>query len=1096
MTTWEGKVKHKMSQYSVVKISISVAIVLLIIWALRYESVVPFPDEVEASLPSEIDFNFHIKPILSDRCFACHGPDNNKREAGLRLDIEEQALSALGDEEDHYAIVPGKPHQSAVYERIVSSDPKVMMPPPESNLSLSATEIALITRWIEQGAPYKPHWSFIKPQKHEIPAIEEKGWAANEIDPFIHAKMLENELEPSKTANKETLIRRVSFDLTGLPPTVEEVDDFLNDDNPDAYLELVDRLLESPHFGERMASEWLDVARYADSHGYQDDGMRNMWPWRDWVIRSFNENLPYDDFIRWQLAGDMLPNATKDQILATGFNRNHPQSQEGGVIAEEYRVEYVADRTNTLGKAILGLSTECARCHDHKYDPISQKEYYQLFAFFNNVKETGQVPYMGEPSPTVILTDEEVETKLSYVREKIRETENALDPDLEKFQKEFKIWRESLESNPNRNVQTKGRIGHYPLDAPINDQFKNLAKPSHPANMVVIQKDKEIQVVKGKFGNAVRLVGDSYVDLGNKMAYFERNEPFTISLWYKALKDSLKGPIFSKTGGFANGYRGYELLIREDGKLEALMSHTWPANAIEVHSHDKIPVGEWVHLSLAYDGSSRAQGLQLFLNGKQLDLEIKTDHLKRSILSYGKDKLSTGHPGNLQIGKRGTNFAETLDHSLVDEFSVFDRRLSALEIEAVYGKSEPVFSISEEGREEDLLDYYLLNVNQEFQKDLDQLTILRGEENAILSAQPEVMVMGEREEPRATFILDRGTYDAPTQEVFPGTPKAVMAFPEDLPKNRLGLANWIIHEDNPLTARVAVNRYWQMIFGRGIVASSDDFGNQGDFPSHPELLDWLAVRFMESGWNVKELLRLMVTSSTYRQSSRLTDELKEKDPENVWLARGPSYRMPAEMIRDNALAASGLLVKEIGGRSVKPYQPKGLWKELATANVREYVQDTGKNLYRRGLYTIWKRSSPPPSMVNFDASDKYNCTVKRQKTNTPLQALVLMNDPQYLEAARVLAEKMLTSGGDNLQNQIRYGFRAMTSRTPDPDELTILEKLYWAEFADFSETPGTADSLLQVGAYGRDPNLPMEKVAALSLVASTLINYDEAVYKR
>lgn len=1085
-----------MSQNSVVKISISAAIVLLIIWAIRYESEVKFPDEVEASLPPEIDFNFHIKPILSDRCFACHGPDNNKREAGLRLDIAEHALAALGDDKDHYAIVPGKPHKSAVYERMVSSDPKVMMPPPESNLSLSATEIALITRWIEQGANYKPHWSFIKPKKPDVPSLEKKEWATNEIDPFIHAKMSENGLEPSDRASKETLIRRVSFDLTGLPPTVEEVDNFLNDDNPDAYLKLVDRLLESPHYGERMASEWLDVARYADSHGYQDDGMRNMWPWRDWVIRSFNENLPYDDFIVWQLAGDMLPNATKEQLLATGFNRNHPQSQEGGVIAEEYRVEYVADRTNTLGKALLGLSTECARCHDHKYDPISQKEYYQLYAFFNNVKETGQVPYMGEPSPTVILTDEEVEKKLSYVNEKIQEMENALDPDQGKFQKGFKNWQARLKSKPNLKVEVKGRIGHYPLDAPVRDQFKNLAKPSKPADMVVIQKDKEIQIVKGKFGNAVKLVGDSYVDLGNEMAYFERNEPFTISIWYKALKDSLEGPIFSKTGGFANGYRGYELLIRDDGKLAGLMSHTWPANAIEVHSRDKIPIGEWVHLTMVYDGSSRAKGLHLFLNGKQLELDIKTDHLKRSILSYGKDKLSTGHPGNLQIGKRGTNFAETLDHSLVDEFSVFDRQLSALEIKVLYGASDPIFSLSEKGKEEDLLDFYLLNLNQDFQKGLHQLTQLRGEENAILSAQPEVMVMGEREEPRATFILDRGSYDAPTNEVFPGTPKAVMAFPDDLPRNRLGLAKWVIHKDNPLTARVAVNRYWQMMFGKGLVASSDDFGNQGDFPSHPELLDWLAVQFMESGWDLKELLKLMVTSGTYQQSSSLNDELKEKDPGNVWLARGPSYRMPAEMIRDNALAASGLLVKEFGGRSVKPYQPKGLWKELATANVREYVQDTGKNLYRRGLYTIWKRSSPPPSMINFDASDKYNCTVERQKTNTPLQALVLMNDPQYLEAARILAEKMLTSGGDELQNQIRYGFRAMTSRSPDPVELTILEGLYLAELANFSETPAAADSLLKVGEYNRNPNLPKEKVAALSLVASTLINYDEAIYKR
>jgi len=1069
--------------------------VAAIIWAFRNESKIKFSDELEASLPEEIDFNLHIKPILSDRCFACHGPDENKREAGLRLDFEEFALAAFG-EENNYAIIPGNPHKSTVYSRIVSSGPEFMMPPPTSNLALSETEIALITKWIEQGAVYKPHWSFIIPHKPEVPTSNIAKGGFNEIDHFIYAKMSDVGLEPSKMATKETLIRRVSFDLTGLPPTVQEVDDFLENQAPDAYEKLVDRLLESPHYGERMASEWLDVARYADSHGYQDDGMRNMWPWRDWVIRSFNENLPYDDFITWQLAGDMLPDASRDQKIATGFNRNHPQSQEGGIIPEEYRVEYVADRTNTLGKALLGLSTECARCHDHKYDPISQKEYFQLYAFFNSVKETGQVPYVGEASPTIILTDEEVEKKLAYINQKIQLKERELDPNQEKHIIGFKNWVSNVKAKPDRQLPIKGRVGHYPLDSPINNTFKNLANPSNPADMVVIQKDKDLQIVEGKFGNAIKLVGDSYVDLGNKIGYFERNEPFSISLWYKALADSLEGPIFSKTGGFANGFRGYELLAAGDGTLKGLISHTWPANAIEVHSKEKIQVGNWVHLAMVYDGSSSAEGLQLFLNGKLLTLEIKTDQLKRSILSYGKDKLSIGHPGNLQIGKRGTNFAETLDQSLLYEFSVFDRQLSALEIDALYSSSNPVNSYIELGKEKELFDHYLLTINTDFQNHQNQLTSLRGEENAILSAQPEVMVMEENKETRPTFILGRGAYDAPTERVYPGTPKAVLGFSDDLPKNRLGLAKWVIHEDNPLTARVAVNRYWQMIFGRGIVSTSDDFGNQGKFPSHPELLDWLAVQFRDSRWNLKELLKLMVTSATYRQSSEWSDRLREKDPENVWLARGPSYRMPVEMIRDNALSASGLLEKKIGGRSVKPYQPKGLWEELATANVREYVQDTGKNLYRRGLYTIWKRSTPPPSMISFDASDKYTCTVERQKTNTPLQALVLMNDPQYLEASRALAEKMIKIGGNDLQKQISYGFKAMTSRSPDTEELRVLVGLYTMELNDFTTAPETANGLLSLGEYVSDPSLSREKVAAMTLVASTLVNYDESVYKR
>lgn len=1053
-----------------------------------------FSEEVMAQLPEKIDFNYHIKPILSDRCFACHGPDENKREAGLRLDIEDSALAAMGDLKDHYAIVPGKPFESTLVQRIMSKDKEVMMPPLESNLKLSEQEIALLTRWIEQGAAYKPHWSFLKPEKANVPEVQNQQWVQNEIDHFTFTKIKEKGLQPSEKASNEALIRRLSFDLTGLPPTVEEVDAFLADASADAYEKLVDRLLASPHYGERMASEWLDLARYADSHGYQDDGMRNMWPWRDWVIAAFNKNMQYDQFIVWQLAGDLLPNASKEQKLATGFNRNHLQSQEGGIVPEEYQVEYVADRANTLGKAFLALSTECARCHDHKFDPISQQEYFELYAFFNSVNETGQIPYVGEASPTVILTDEQADKQLAFLHEKMQQQEKKANLQLEEYQQGFQQWLQKAENNErHRQVVLKGRIGHYPLDVPIENKFPNLANKAKPADMVVIQQDKKLQIVEGKFGNAIKLVGDSYVDLGNEIGYFERNEPFSISFWYKALKENLDGPAFSKTGGFANGFRGYELLSRKDGRLSATLNHTWPANAIEVHTEEKIPVGEWVHLVMSYDGSSRAKGLNLFLNGKPMALKIITDNLKRSMLSYGKDKRGSGNPGNLQIGKRGTNFAETLEGALVDEFSVFDRKLSAVEIAKLYGNPDPLLTYLKSEDQQALLEYYLLNFSQPYKKNLEELTQLRGEENAILSAQPEVMVMQDLREPRPTFILDRGAYDAPTKQVYPSTPAAVMEFPDDLPKNRLGLAQWLIHPDNPLTARVAVNRYWQMMFGNGLVKTSDDFGNQGELPSHPELLDWLAIGFRESGWDVKALLKLMVTSATYQQSSVLDEESLEKDPANVWLARGPSYRMPAEMIRDNALASSGLLVREIGGRSVKPYQPEGLWKELGSA---VYEPDTGKNLYRRGLYTIWKRTSPPPSMVSFDASDKFVCTVKRQNTNTPLQALVLLNDPQYMEASRVLAESMIKKGGPDLKKQINYGFRAMTSRKPDARELEILQEVYLQELKEYQSTPEAADSLLNIGEYERDRTLPKEQVAALTVVASILVNYDEAVYKR
>ena len=1054
---------------------------------------ISFSEEIEAQLPEEIDFNLHVKPILSDRCFACHGPDAANQEAGLRLDLEESALAALKDKPEAFAIVPGNLDQSEMYHRIVADDPEVMMPPPESNLSLSEQEVAVLTRWIEQGAEYKPHWSFITPEKPEVPDVT-SAWPKNDVDRFTLTAMEQEELAPSEPATKEKLIRRVTFDLTGLPPTVQEVDNFLADTSPDAYEKLVDRLLDSPRYGERMASEWLDVARYADSHGYQDDGMRNMWPWRDWVIESFNKNMPYDDFIVWQLAGDMLPNATQEQRLASGFNRNHLQSQEGGIVSEEYRVEYVADRANTLGKAFMGLTIECARCHDHKYDPISQEEYYSLYAFFNSINETGQIPYLGEAGPTVILTNEEVDQQLAFVQKKMQEQEEKLTPTSAGYQKGFTAWLDQVKASPQyRQVTLTSEVGHYPLDAPVDDQFRNLANQKLPADMVVSQTDKELRIVEGKEGKAIELVGDSYVDLGREIGYYERNEPFTIGLWFKLLKDSTEGPIFSRAEGLYSGNRGYLLNLRKDRTLSATLNHTWPANSIEVHSTQKIPVGEWTHLTLAYNGSSRAEGITLFINGQRMRSEIINDHLKRSILTYGKEQEIRGDSVNLQIGRQ---FQESLEGAVVDEFRIFERELSAVEVAKLYGMEDPILAFLESENQQDLLDHYLQRHDKSFQKTFAQLTDLRQQENRIYSDQPEVMVMEELKEPRPTFILDRGAYDAPTKRVYPTSPASVMEFPKDLPRNRLGLAQWLIDQDNPLTARVAVNRYWQLLFGQGLVKSSDDFGNQGELPSHPELLDWLAVRFQESGWDVKALVKLLATSATYQQSSIATPEKKEKDFSNVWLARGPSYRMPAEMIRDNALAAAGLLVDTIGGPSVKPYQPEGLWKQLATRNATEYVQDTGTNLYRRGLYTIWKRSSPPPSMVSFDASEKYLCTVKRQKTNTPLQALVLLNDPQYVEAARLLAERMIKEGGAKPEEQISYGFKTLTSRAPDARELALLKRLYQAERAEFEEVPARADSLLAVGEHPHDANLPVEQLAALTIVANTLVSYDEAVYKR
>lgn len=1070
--------------------------ILLVVSIVQCNSRVDFPDEIEAQLPEKIDFNYHIKPILSDRCFACHGPDQNKREAGLRLDIADSALAAIGEDKDHYAIVPGKSNKSALVDRILSKDPKIMMPPPESNLKLSEREIATLTRWIEQGAEFKPHWSFIKPEKPVVPARDGNKWAKNEIDHFVLAQMNEKRLAPSEEASKETLIRRVSFDLTGLPPTVAEVDAFLSDNSADAYEKLVERLLASPHYGERMASEWLDVARYADSHGYQDDGMRNSWPWRDWVIKSFNENLPHDTFLLWQIAGDMLPNASKEQKLATAFNRNHLQSQEGGIVPEEYRVEYVADRTNTFGKAFLALSTECARCHDHKYDPISQKEYYQLYAFFNNNNESGMTPLNGESPPTIILSDKETESILDFLHEKMEPIQESLQP--EHYKKGFESWLATAEKNPDKyTTSNTGLLGVFHFDEPQKEKvFRNSAKTKLKGK-VAGDPDRTPLVVPGKFGNARKLIGDAGISFSKELD-FDRHQQFSFSMWANVLKPGEEGTLFAKSNGEFSGHRGYRVMLNKDNSLSVSFSYTWPANCIELQIPGRLTINQWHHIALTYDGSSKASGVKLFLDGKETKAKVITDNLQKSLLYGDQEKMRFYAPFMIGKDTRGT-----IKDVVVDEFIAYQRQLSAVEVRELSGQQAAIGSLLKlpspqrtSLQKEELFEYYLLNHDKQYARQLSEITKLRSEENKALTSQPEVMVMQERSEPRTTFILGRGAYDAPTEQVDPGTPAAVMSFPDELPKNRLGLGRWLIDKDNPLTARVAVNRYWQMLFGRGIVETSDDFGNQGDLPTHPGLFDWLAVEFMNSGWDVKGFLKRVVTSATYMQSSELNKQLLEKDPDNLWLARGPSYRLPAEMIRDNALAASGLLVREIGGRSVKPYQPKGLWSELAIRNATVYVPDTGKNLYRRGLYTIWKRSSPPPSMISFDASDKYVCAVKRQSTNTPLQALVLLNDPQYVEAARVLAENMIKKGGDDPDGQISYGFRAVTSREPQAEELKILQELYHSELKEYQESPAAADKLLKVGEMPVDLTLPKSKVAALTVVASTLINYDESVYKR
>lgn len=1063
--------------------------------------------EAMQQLPDEIDFNFHIKPLLSDRCFKCHGPDANQMKGELRLDIADGAYkkATMPNSIAKLVISPSRLKKSEFYHRIISEEEDYMMPPRNSHLSLNAYEKALLIRWIEEGAIYEPHWSFVPANKPAIPQSKFSNLSGYPIDQFIFERLEDAQLEPNIIAEKSTLLRRVALDLTGLVPSVGALDSFLNDNSPDAYEKAVDKLLQSPHFGEKLATEWLDVARYADSHGYQDDGLRNTFPWRDWVIKAFNENMPYNQFLTWQLAGDLLPNPSEDQLLATCFNRNHPQTQEGGVVDEEYRIEYVADRTNTLGKAFLGLTMECARCHDHKYDPISQKEYFQLFAFFNNNNETGIVPYNGEASPTLMLLSEEAKTKLKAI-----EAEKApLEQELlsENYLSDFKVWYNKLKDQPQQ-LSNYGLMAHFSFDEAVEVPSNQLKlnpkdKPNSNKDLVISyfnkaknkpdariagDKDKHPKLVEGKFGKAIEFVGDAGVQF-NRDLDFDRQQPFSVSLWVKLLKVE-EGPIFGKMNGEFEGYRGWLCKLNTDGTLSFQLNHVYPANCIDFQTIDSIPTQEWIHIAFTYDGSSKAAGVKFYINGLEPAHQLHTDNLQKSLLHGVKGSNWSDLPFFLGMDAR-----RTMKNIVIDELKIYKRAVSELEVEQLYRNQNQILLVNQP--ENIVLQHYLrTGGNDQYNKKLAALTEWRKKENLLLTDQPEVMVMQELKTPRPTFILSRGAYDAPTEQVFPNTVGAIGTFPDSLPKNRLGLAQWLTQPQHPLTARVAVNRLWMICFGKGLVTTQEDFGNQGSLPSHPKLLDWLAVDFMEHNWDVKRLLKNIVLSHTYRQTATPSERAKLDDPENIWYSHYPAHRLSAELIRDNALAASGLLVRKIGGPSVYPYQPAGLWEALATRNATKYAQQSGDSLYRRSMYTIWKRSSPPPNMISFDAPDRYYCVVRRQKTATPLQSLILMNDPQFVEAARQLATRMLVSEANALEAQLTLGFKASLGRVPRPQELEVLESLYQQELADFKQHPQRAEALLTVGEYPINKTLNREALAAATIVASTMLNMEEFVMKR
>ncbi len=1030
--------------------------------------------EAYQGLPDKVSFNMDVKPIISDKCYHCHGPDVNTRGAELRLDEKDGLYSKSAN--GNFPFVPKNLNKSEAIHRILSDDPEYMMPPPKSNRELNNSEKATLVKWVEQGAEWNKHWSFVPLGETKVPEVDTEWTAGNEIDNFVYRKLQQVGLTPSEQADKKMLLRRVTMDLTGLPPTLEELNAFMNDTSPEAYDKVVDRLLGSKSYAERMTLEWLDLARYADSHGFHSDGLRDMWPWRDWVINAFDNNMPYDEFVTEQLAGDLMPNVTKDKIVATAFNRNHPMTAEGGAIEEEFQAEYVFDRTNTFGTAFLGLTIECARCHDHKFDPISQKEYYSLTSFFNNIKELGMTGDDGDYGPLVLLSDSATDEKIKALDERINKLEDARALDVASINSITDFIRK-------KGSKSIVPILYHPFDKTVKGEKSEYVDGRKKTTL-----SGKVDFVEGISGLAPKFDHQDDAIQIDDFGKFESTDPFSIALWVNPESRSDKTSVLIGNAHQKNTmFRGWDFYIDSVGHVAARLISSLPHNYIHVRTQEEIPVDEWTHLTMTYDGSARGKGIQIYMNGKPCGEQVVYDRLYKSIKPVNMARTLENR--GLRMGKSYRAFTgdNGIFRGMIDELAFYDVSIPENQIESVYSQSS-------QGKKP--IVYDVENVGQK--STFAALEELRKQRLSMVDTIRELMVMEELPVPKPAFVLNRGVYDQPMEQVEVGTPEKVMGFSSNYPSNRYGLSQWLFDKRNPLTARVAVNRYWQMIFGTGLVSTVNDFGNQGALPSHPELLDWLAKYFMNSGWNVKALIRLMVTSNTYKQSSKSNGEMYKKDPENKWLARTPSYRWQAEFIRDNALAASDLLNTSIGGESSKPYQPDGLWIELGNFShfLLHYKRDEDWRQYRRSMYTFIRRTAPPPYMTIFDAPNREVCTVKRENTNTPLQALVLLNDPQFVEASKALAWRLKNEAGNKLQDQIQLGFQLVLTRDPSMEELNIMEDLYRTELTAFQTGQSSAREFLEVGDFKIKEDQNMLELAALTVVSNTLFNMDEAYMKR
>jgi hypothetical protein len=1009
---------------------------------------------------SKLDYNKHVRPILSDACFKCHGFDEKTRAAGLRLDTAEGAAAKL--ESGSVAIIAGKSGESELLRRITSADDTERMPPTDSGKTLTAAQIEILRRWIDEGAEYKPHWSFIAPQRPTPPALSDGSGALNPIDNFIIARLAQDGLKLSPAADKAALLRRVTFDLTGLPPAPAEIDAFLADESPEAYAKVVDRLLKSPRYGEHMARYWLDAARYGDTHGLHLDNERSLWPYRDWVIDAFNRNLPFDQFTVWQIAGDLLPNSTLEQRVASGFNRCNVTTSEGGSIDDEVRVRYAVDRTETMSTVFLGLTLGCAVCHDHKFDPVTQKEFYQLFAFYNSAADAAMDGNALAPPPILKLASPEQESQLKAFDEQIAALRKNMADELAKVEytdptpdgaavaaaaeaKEY-VWVDDA-APPGASLQ-----GNTPW------QFVN---------------STEGQVYSGEKATARK--GDGVV----QHFFTGANPPLKVGDGDKLFAYCWLDP--------ANPPKTV-MLQWNDGQWEHRAY--WGEDAINFgvgdvpgHRHmGSLPeLGKWVRLEV---------------DAAQVGLPAGTMVNGLAFTQFG---------GSTYWDKAGSVTRTLQDGQSFDSLAAWEAFEKAQAKSAIPADVLAAVKVEKATRTEDqqklIRNYFLENVFAKTKPTFDgfrqQIADADKKKKDFDAAIPMSLVMADMPTPRDTFILVRGAYDKHGEKVTPATPAALPPMPADAPNNRLGLAKWLVDPAHPLTSRVAVNRFWQQYFGVGLVKTADDFGAQGQWPSHPELLDWLAREFIETGWDVKGLQRTIVMSATYRQSSRVTPELLQRDPENLLLTRGPRHRLDAESLRDSALLLGGLLIEKEGGKGVRPYQPEGIWEAVAFqgSTTQNYTQDKGEALYRRSLYLFWKRTAPPPTMMAFDAPSRESCVVRRSRTNTPLQALVLMNDKQFVEAARSMAQRVVLEGGATPVERLTYAFRLATGRKPADHELPVLEKVFGSHLADYQADKAAAEQLVSVGESPRNAELDAAELASYTMVCNLILNLDEVVTK-